>query len=101
VQEAVGLALAKNVVFDVFANDAGAVFVTAAEQVAALVMVLSMCMNLAVVVMGLMRVRHLSPFGCAGMTLGIDSNPNCIAIASERYPPYDGITDLFDRALVR
>jgi hypothetical protein len=75
VQEAVGLALAKNVVFDVLANDAGAVLVTAAEQVAAVVMVLSVCMNLAIVVVVLMGVRHLSPFGCAGMTLGIDSNP--------------------------
>jgi len=68
----VGLAPAKNVVFDVLANDAGAVLVTAAEQVAAVVMVLSVCMNLATAVVVLIGVRHLSPFGCAGMTLGID-----------------------------
>ena len=75
----VRLALAKNVVFDVLANDASAVLVAAAEQVAAVVMVLSVCMNLAIVVVVLLGVRHLSPFGCAGMTLGIDGNPNCIA----------------------
>jgi hypothetical protein len=86
----VRLALAKNVVFDVLANDASAVLVTAAEQVAAVVVVLSVCMNLAIVVVVLMGVRHLSPFGSAGMTLDIDTNPNCIAVASEGYPPSDG-----------
>jgi hypothetical protein len=38
-------------------------------------MVLSVCMNLAIVVVVLMGVRHLSLFGCAGMTLGIDTTP--------------------------